>query len=286
MIFNSLTTIPKILLILSENEINSPESNDSGIQSDDINQSDFCHLYSTVNKPQTDDTCEKYNENIVHVDQHQLPLGWIRCCDDEGVIYYWHKPTGTVQRTPPVLTQSQQSISNHNTDSIASSNRSSISPVTSGKSSPSHQFSDSVYLNMSYHEDSATNSKSSTAEMKLEKEDNDLSSNSSHCSSNNDLIKFHRRFYVRSLGWVRISEHDLTLEKSSKAVNKCIHDLSHGFKDYNDVVARWGEGKDLFMDIEDEYLLLVDPIENKVLNKQAITSIRVWGVGRDNGRYV
>lgn len=40
------------------------------------------------------------------------------------------------------------------------------------------------------------------------------------------------------------------------------------------------------MDIEDDYLVMVDPIENKVLNKQAITSIRVWGVGRDNGRYV
>ena len=38
------------------------------------------------------------------------------------------------------------------------------------------------------------------------------------------------------------------------------------------------------MDIEDDFLVLVDPIENKVLNKQAITSIRVWGVGRDNGR--
>ena len=49
------------------------------------------------------------------------------------------------------------------------------------------------------------------------------------------------RFYVRTLGWVNIEESDLTPERSSKAVNKCINDLSRGVKDFNDVVARWGE---------------------------------------------
>ena len=106
---------------------------------------------------------------------------------------------------------------------------------------------------------------------------------------------FNRRFYVRTIGWVKINEQDSTAEKSRKAVNKCIHDLSHGFKDYNDVVARRGsskslfvsylfnnnnktinKGKDLSMDFEDDHLVLIDRFENKVLNKQAITSIRVW----------
>jgi amyloid beta A4 precursor protein-binding family B member 2 len=44
------------------------------------------------------------------------------------------------------------------------------------------------------------------------------------------------------------------------------------------------QGKDLFMDLEDTYLILIDPKDEKILNKQPITSIRVWGVGRDNGR--
>lgn len=39
------------------------------------------------------------------------------------------------------------------------------------------------------------------------------------------------------------------------------------------------------MDLDEDYLLLIDPIDDKLLNKQPITSIRVWGVGRDNGRY-
>jgi hypothetical protein len=40
------------------------------------------------------------------------------------------------------------------------------------------------------------------------------------------------------------------------------------------------------MDLQDNYLILTDPIDDKILNKQCITSIRVWGVGRDNGRLV
>ena len=49
------------------------------------------------------------------------------------------------------------------------------------------------------------------------------------------------RFAVRSLGWVEIAEEDLTPERSSKAVNKCIVDLSLGRNDINDVVGRWGD---------------------------------------------
>ncbi len=44
------------------------------------------------------------------------------------------------------------------------------------------------------------------------------------------------------------------------------------------------KGKDLYLDLEDSYLILTDPKDDNVLNKQPITSIRVWGVGRDNGR--
>ncbi len=89
-------------------------------------------------------------------------------------------------------------------------------------------------------------------------DDKMIISNISSCSSNsisslsysekNESIKMinqakiiNKRFYVRSLGWVKIDEGDLTSERSSKAVNKCINDLSRGFRDLNDVVSRWGE---------------------------------------------
>ena len=55
------------------------------------------------------------------------------------------------------------------------------------------------------------------------------------------------RFAVRSLGWVRIAEEDLTPERSSKAVNKCIVDLSLGRNDINDAVGRWGDVSSCFV---------------------------------------
>ena len=40
------------------------------------------------------------------------------------------------------------------------------------------------------------------------------------------------------------------------------------------------------MDLDEQSLILIDPQDMTVLNLQPIQSIRVWGVGRDNGRYV
>ena len=46
------------------------------------------------------------------------------------------------------------------------------------------------------------------------------------------------------------------------------------------------QGKDLYMDLDESNLTLSDPTDFSILNVQPIQSIRVWGVGRDNGRYV
>ncbi|CAF1039418.1 unnamed protein product [Rotaria magnacalcarata] len=89
------------------------------------------------------------------------------------------------------------------------------------------------------------------------------------------------RFHVRSLGWTTIEEEDLTNERSSRAVNRCIYESTRGI---NDGIGRWGEGKDLYMDINNTDLLLIDPTEMTILHKQSIPSIRVWGVGRENSR--
>ena len=128
---------------------------------------------------------------------------------------------------------------------------------------------------------SASSSMSSSYCSTLENKSKIISNDSNKLENSNAKVL---RFYVRSLGWVKIDEEDLTPERSSKAVNKCINDLSRGIKDINDVVARWGQGKDLYLDLQESFLILIDPIDDKILNKQSITSIRVWGVGRDNGR--
>ncbi|XP_023646837.2 amyloid beta precursor protein binding family B member 2-like isoform X1 [Paramormyrops kingsleyae] len=93
-----------------------------------------------------------------------------------------------------------------------------------------------------------------------------------------------KSFAVRSLGWVEMAEDDLAPGKSSVAVNNCIRQLSYCKNDIRDTVGIWGEGKDMYLVLENNLLNLVDPLDRSVLHSQPIVSIRVWGVGRDNGR--
>ncbi|XP_025943902.1 amyloid-beta A4 precursor protein-binding family B member 2-like [Apteryx rowi] len=102
------------------------------------------------------------------------------------------------------------------------------------------------------------------------------------CSINSDPEA--KCFAVRSLGWVEMAEEDLAPGKSSVAVNNCIRQLSYCKNDIRDTVGIWGEGKDMYLILENDMLNLVDPMDRTVLHSQPIVSIRVWGVGRDNGR--
>ena len=90
---------------------------------------------------------------------------------------------------------------------------------------------------------------------------------------------------VRSLGWVELNEDTLTSENSSKAVNRCIVQLSaNADGPPEDPSKLWGEGNDLVMELDEGTLKLIDPETQTVINSQPIHTIRVWGVGRDNGK--
>ena len=89
---------------------------------------------------------------------------------------------------------------------------------------------------------------------------------------------------VRSLGWCELCEEDLTSENSSKAVNRCIVDLSSKECGDKEKAGVWLEGRDLVLELDEGSLKLIEPDSGNCLNSQPIHAIRVWGVGRDNGR--
>ncbi|XP_023814958.1 amyloid-beta A4 precursor protein-binding family B member 2 isoform X3 [Oryzias latipes] len=91
-------------------------------------------------------------------------------------------------------------------------------------------------------------------------------------------------FPVRSLGWVEMAEQDLCEGRSSVAVHQCIRQLSYCRRDIRDSAGVWGEGKGMLLVLEDRMLSLVDPDDHSLLHSQPISSIRVWGVGRDHDR--
>ncbi|XP_034938067.1 protein Fe65 homolog isoform X1 [Chelonus insularis] len=196
-----------------------------------------------------------------------LPAGWEKHEDKDGP-YYWHIKSGTIQREPPEAslnskTENRRSLVKDN-DSINNFHTlgNIINTVTrSNTSSALDQEAENKRK-----EELALKRRSFPARADSEGRDKPI------------------RFAVRSLGWTEIAEEDLTPERSSKAVNKCIVDLSLGRNDLLDVVGRWGDGKDLFMDLDEGALKLIDPENLTVLNTQPIHTLRVWGVGRDHGR--
>nr|CAH0105759.1 unnamed protein product [Daphnia galeata] len=206
--------------------------------------------------------------------EEQLPPGWEKHEDDDGP-YYWHIKSGTIQREPPEnKDSSSQPAMNFQRQVVreAEAISASFTPVVP-RSTTSFTLSDLDSIRSK--EDMAFKRRSFPVSL-----GSGVSAESRNSTSKSPAI----RFSVRSLGWVEIAEEDLTPERSSKAVNRCIVDLSLGRHDLLDVVGRWGDGKDLFMDLDEGSLKLIDTESFAVLNSQPIHTIRVWGVGRDNGR--
>nr|XP_048317619.1 amyloid beta precursor protein binding family B member 2 isoform X7 [Myodes glareolus] len=214
-----------------------------------------------------DDTADIWSDHSFQTDP-DLPPGWKRINDIAGT-YYWHIPTGTTQWERPVSIPVD----------IQGSRKGSLSSVTS---SPTPENEDlhaaTVNPDPSLKEfEGATLRYASLKLRNVPHADGDDS-----CSVNSDPEA--KCFAVRSLGWVEMAEEDLAPGKSSVAVNNCIRQLSYCKNDIRDTVGIWGEGKDMYLILENDMLSLVDPMDRSVLHSQPIVSIRVWGVGRDNGR--
>uniref|UniRef100_A0A3P8VE42 Amyloid beta protein binding family B member 1 n=1 Tax=Cynoglossus semilaevis TaxID=244447 RepID=A0A3P8VE42_CYNSE len=186
-----------------------------------------------------------------------LPSGWMRVRDTSGT-YYWHIPTGTTQWEPP-------SPLSKVVDSIMSS---SMSLETTPCEEP-EPFLTYLFWPCLFTSFYSYNCSQSEEDEKLPPLFTDLET---------------KCFAVRSLGWVEMSEEDMAPGKSSIAVNNCIRQLSYHKHNLHDTVGIWGEGKDMLMVLENDTMNLIDPLGQTLLHAQPIGSIRVWGVGRDNGR--
>ncbi|XP_055004679.1 amyloid-beta A4 precursor protein-binding family B member 3 [Boleophthalmus pectinirostris] len=92
-------------------------------------------------------------------------------------------------------------------------------------------------------------------------------------------------FSVRSLGWMQVLEEDLGPGRSSIAVSHVIQQLSHQNQtDPAEPLEACGEGRDMKLVLKKDSLILLDPLDHTPLHCQPISSIRVWGVGCNNGR--
>uniref|UniRef100_G3PUV6 Amyloid beta protein binding family B member 2 n=1 Tax=Gasterosteus aculeatus aculeatus TaxID=481459 RepID=G3PUV6_GASAC len=196
-----------------------------------------------------------------------LPPGWKKNTDMGGV-YYWHIPTGPTQWEKPAASQAASASRKHFPGSLSPSPTPDHEDLQAATVNPDPSLKEFEGATLRY------------ASLKLRNRPAVEDEQSS--SANRDPET--KCFAVRSLGWVEMAEDDLAPGKSSVAVNNCIRQLSYCKNDIRDTVGIWGEGKDMYLVLENNMLNLVDPMDRGLLHSQPIASIRVWGVGRDNGR--
>eukprot|EP00064_Thunnus_orientalis_P010916 superscaffoldBa00001522_g10945 len=228
-----------------------------------------------------------------------LPSGWMRVRDTSGT-YYWHIPTGTTQWEPP--------------SPLGKVGDSMMSSTMSLETTPCEEHEES-WANLSGTDEGAGEGELWKASHAKNDEEGEVASDQSlkefegatlryasinlkyvvlhyNCSQSDEEEKLAplctdletKCFAVRSLGWVEMSEEDMAPGKSSVAVNNCIRQLSYHKHNLHDTAGIWGEGKDMLMVLENDTMNLIDPLGQTLLHAQPIGSIRVWGVGRDNGR--
>ncbi|KAF7668003.1 hypothetical protein LDENG_00036970 [Lucifuga dentata] len=249
-----------------------------------------------------------------------LPPGW-REISDSSEVYFWHIPTGTTQYHRPVASGNQEA-SPHNEpetdrdpqpetqDCLKPPNErpsslisdSSVEPVpspsgsshSSSSSTPSNDVTSSGQCNNAtsanelkdypvYPDPSLKAFEGATlryASLKLNPPTQLETVDLNNTFSDPEAMSFP----VRSLGWVEMAERDLCEGRSSVAVHHCIRQLSYCRRDIQDSAGVWGEGKGMLLVLQDRMLTLVDPDDRSLLHSQPISSIRVWGVGRDHDR--
>ncbi|XP_070647447.1 amyloid beta precursor protein binding family B member 2 isoform X5 [Bos indicus] len=230
-------------------------------------ESSWTTLSQDSASPSSPDETDIWSDHSFQTDP-DLPPGWKRISDIAGT-YYWHIPTGTTQWERPVSIPAD----------LQGSRKGSLSSVTSSPT-PENEDLHAATVNPDPSLKEFEGATLRYASLKLRNAPH--ADDDDSCSINSDPEA--KCFAVRSLGWVEMAEEDLAPGKSSVAVNNCIRQLSYCKNDIRDTVGIWGEGKDMYLVLENDTLSLVDPMDRSVLHAQPIVSIRVWGVGRDNGR--
>ncbi|XP_018084858.1 amyloid-beta A4 precursor protein-binding family B member 2 isoform X11 [Xenopus laevis] len=213
------------------------------------------------------ETADIWSDHSFQTDP-DLPPGWKKINDIAG-IYYWHIPTGATQWERPESAPTDLPVSR----------KGSLSSITSSPT-PENEDLHAATVNPDPSLKEFEGATLRYASLKLRNGPQSEEEDSSSINSDPEA----KCFAVRSLGWVEMAEEDLAPGKSSVAVNNCIRQLSYSKNDIRDTVGIWGEGKDMYLILENDMLNLVDPMDHTLLHSQPIVSIRVWGVGRDNGR--
>ncbi|XP_050787554.1 amyloid beta precursor protein binding family B member 1 isoform X2 [Gopherus flavomarginatus] len=227
-----------------------------------------------------DDTDAAWARNAFETDS-DLPAGWVRVQDASGT-YYWHIPTGTTQWEPPADLGQGEGGRGPDRDSQGNT------------PTEEQQLTWTGFVEAERLADAEGWKDVPSEEGTLELGQQDLEQPTLHLAllslsapkAKEQMLHLgsplgSKSFPVRSLGWVEMSEEELVPGKSSAAVNSCIRQLAgRGAPP----PGGWDQGRAMLLLLDHETLRLLEPVERTLLHAQPVASIRVWGVGRDDGR--
>ncbi|NXL04199.1 APBB1 protein, partial [Mesembrinibis cayennensis] len=239
-----------------------------------------------------DDADSFWTRNSFETDS-DLPAGWMRVQDTSGT-YYWHIPTGTTQWEPP------SGLARGSPGSTPSEEP----PLAWTGFAPAERFGEGDFwkvrggggqrggqhpaapapasARVPPQDPAAEEADEEPGAQDAEPPSPGLASPGMGAALAEEDKPGSKRFAVRSLGWVEMSEDELAPGRSSIAVNNCIRQLS---LHQRGPPGTWGEGRAMLLLLESQTLKLVDPQDQALLHAQPVASIRVWGVGRDSGRW-
>lgn len=217
----------------------------------------------------------------------ELPEGWERHEDELGP-YFWHIPTGTIQREKPFLHTIDKSMIR--SDSLVFLDKSAIN-ADYNPTETIEEEEECEASNSNVCKQSAT-SFSPDTEKKIQKVKTlnnrqkvianlrltfPVDSEDENCDDDSEN---YLSFVVHSLGWMNVEESQINSNTGSLAIKKCIHELTNKTEG---AAKCWGvDTQSMLLRISLDKITLLDAVTETVLSIQMIREIRMWAVDEKN----
>lgn len=277
--------------IKNKNEPSNTEEDSNNNNEDDCNYDQYDYEDDSLDEEYEDiyDEEENVKENllknssdtkpkVVNNISLDLPDGWERHEDELGS-YFWHIPTGTIQRERPFLDTIDKSMIR--SDSLIFLDKSAINvdynPADSIEENPDAELKEEQQQTEDEDEEkeqkkSLITRKKIIANMQLTFTDDE---------DDLDEIEKELTFMVHSLGWLDVEESQINCQTGSMVIKRCIYELSTRAEH---AAGCWGpnDTQSLIFKMNGERILLLEPNTSTTLSIQLIREIRMWAVDDNN----
>ncbi|XP_017489115.1 PREDICTED: amyloid beta A4 precursor protein-binding family B member 2-like [Rhagoletis zephyria] len=213
----------------------------------------------------------------------ELPDGWERHEDELGS-YFWHIPTGTIQREKPFLDTIDKSMIR--SDSLVFLDKSAINVDYNPadlieEEDESKTAAGSVGKDQNDEEEDVErkaliSKKKVIANLRLTFPTDDEEDPTDTEDEDPERLSF----VVHSLGWLDVDESQINSQTGSMVIRRCIQQLSRKAES----VRCWGpdDTQSLILRLGGEKICLLDPTTETVLSIQLIREVRMWAVDEQN----